>query len=83
MKDKLDNISEKIRKAEACVREDEEYLKALRSRQRQLEDEELISAIRSKVGKDGNIKEALQILQKMHSIPSSEKIEKTEDLRHE
>ncbi len=83
MKDKLDNISEKIRKAEARVREDEEYLKALRSRQRQLEDEELISAIRSKVGKDGNIKEALQMLQKMHSIPSSEKIEKTEDLRHE
>ena len=83
MKDKLDNISEKIRKAEARVREDEEYLKTLGSRQRQLEDEELISAICSKVGKDGNIKEALQMLQKMHSIPSSEKIEKTEDLRHE
>ena len=63
MKDKFQVIEEKIRKAEARLREDEEYVKTLHAEKRQMEDEEIIKAVRQSMAKDGDVRQALQILQ--------------------
>lgn len=63
MKDKFQVINEKIRKAEARLREDEEYVKTLHAEKRQMEDEEIIKAVRKTMAKGGDVQRALQILQ--------------------
>ena len=63
MNKKLERVREDIRKAEARLREDEEYLKTLRARQRQLEDDEIIAQIRSMQKKGGDVLEVLHTVQ--------------------
>ena len=63
MNKKLERVREDIRKAEARLREDEEYLKTLRARQRQLEDDEIIAQIRSMQKKGGDVLEVLRTVQ--------------------
>jgi len=60
---KIQKVREDIRKAEARLKEDEEYLKTLRARQRQLEDDEIIAQIRSMQAKGGDIMDTLRKVQ--------------------
>ena len=55
MNPKIEKVRDEIRRTEAKVREAEEYLKALRIRERQLCDEELIKVMRSMAGRDGDV----------------------------
>ena len=73
MKDKFQVIEEKIRKAEARLREDEEYVKTLHAEKRQMEDEEIIKAVRRSMAKDGDVRQALQILQSRNMGSEGEK----------
>ena len=57
MKDKFQVIEEKIRKAEARLRE----------------DEEIIKAVRRSMAKDGDVRQALQILQSRNLGSKGEK----------
>lgn len=65
MNKKLERVREDIRKAEAKLREDEEYLKTLRARERQLEDDEIIAQIRSMQKKGSDVLEVLRTVQDM------------------
>ena len=83
MNKKIQKIREDIRKAEACLKEDEEYLKTLRARLRQLEDDEIIAQIRSMQGKGSDIMETLRKVQEMKAgIAPATTIER-EDLEHD
>lgn len=66
MNKKIQKVREDIRKAEARLKEDEEYLKTLRARQRQLEDDEIIAQIRSMQAKGGDIMDTLRKVQEMN-----------------
>ena len=65
MNKKIDKVREDIRKAEAKIREMEEYLKTLRASLRQLEDEEIVKQIRGLKAKDNDILETLRMAQEM------------------
>lgn len=65
MNKKITKIRDDIRKAEARLREDEEYLKTLRARQRQLEDEEIVNQIRAMQEKGSDVLDVLKTVQAM------------------
>jgi hypothetical protein len=60
---KIAKVREDIRKAEARAREAEEYVKTLRAKERQLEDEEIIARIRAMQGKGTDIMDVLRDVQ--------------------
>lgn len=60
---KIEKVREDIRKAEAKLRELEEYLKTLRMKERQLCDEEVAKTLREMAGKDGDVLETLHRIQ--------------------
>lgn len=62
MSKKIEKVREDIRKAEARVREADEYLKTLRAKERQLEDEEIVAQIRSMQEKGADILDVLRIV---------------------
>ena len=82
MKDRISTVREKIRKSEARLREEEEYLKALRARQRQLEDEEIISTIRGMMEKGRDVRDVLSYVQSVQAIDAPEKEKEKEDMEH-
>ena len=82
MKDRISTVREKIRKSEARLREEEEYLKALRARQRQLEDEEIISTIRGMMEKGRDVRDVLSYVQSVQAIDAPEKEKGKEDMEH-
>ena len=63
MNKKLTKVREDIKKAEARLREDEEYLKTLRARQRQIEDEEIVAQIRAMQEKGSDVLDVLRTVQ--------------------
>lgn len=63
MNRKIAKVREDIRKAEARAREAEEYVKTLRAKERQLEDEEIIARIRAMQGKGTDIMDVLRDVQ--------------------
>ena len=65
MNKKLTKVREDIRKAEARLREDEEYLKTLRIKQRQIEDEEIVAQIRAMQEKGSDVLDVLRTVQDM------------------
>jgi hypothetical protein len=60
---KIEKVREDIRKAETRAREAEEYVKTLRAKERQLEDEEIIAQIRAMQGKGADIMDVLRDVQ--------------------
>lgn len=62
MNKKIEKVREDIRKTQARIREQEEYLKTLQMQERQLCDEEITKAIRGMAGK-GDVMEMLRRLQ--------------------
>lgn len=62
MSKKIEKVREDIRKAEARVREADEYLKTLRAKERQLEDEEIVAQIRSMQEKGADILDVLRVV---------------------
>ena len=83
MNKKIQKVREDIRKAEARLKEDEEYLKTLRARQRQLEDDEIIAQIRSMQAKGGDIMDTLRKVQEMKAGYSPATTNEREDLEHD
>ena len=65
MNKKLTKVREDIRKAEARLREDEEYLKTLRIKQRQIEDDEIVAQIRTMQEKGSDVLDVLRTVQDM------------------
>ena len=66
MNRKLARVRTDIRKAEAKLREHEEYVKTLRERERQLEDEIIIDEIRAMQEKDGDVLDLLRSIREMN-----------------
>lgn len=64
MNRKITKVREDIRKAEAKAREAEEYVKTLRAKERQLEDEEIVAQIRGMQEKGADIMDVLQEVQR-------------------
>lgn len=64
MNRKITKVREDIRKAEARAREAEEYVKTLRAKERQLEDEEIVARIRGMQEKGADIMDVLQEVQR-------------------
>ncbi len=62
MNRKLVKVREDIRKAEARLKEAQEYLKTLRARERQLEDAEIIARIRGMQTKGDDIMDVLRVV---------------------
>lgn len=83
MNKKIQKVREDIRKAEARLKEDEEYLKTLRARQRQLEDDEIIAQIRSMQAKGGDIMDTLRKVQEMKAGYAPATTNEREDLEHD
>ncbi len=81
-KDKLISIREKIRKTEARQRKAEQDLKVLRGLEKKIEDDEILATIRSSVGKDGDVREALRIFQETQSVSAAKKAEEKEVEEH-
>ena len=73
MKDKLTSIRDKIQKNEAKLRELEAELKTLRQRERQLEDDEILAAVRRMVGEDGDYREALRLVNQSNDMGADKK----------
>ena len=82
MNKKIMKVREDIRIAEARLREDEEYLKTLRAKQRQLEDDEIIAQIRKMQGK-GDIMETLRKVQEMKAGYEPDTTDEREELEHD
>lgn len=83
MNKKIQKVREDIRKAEARLKEDEEYLKTLRARQRQLEDDEIIAQIRSMQDKGSDIMETLRKVQEMKAGYAPAITNEREDPEHD
>lgn len=83
MSKKIDKVREDIRKAQQKLKEDEEYLKTLKARERQLEDEEIISQIRSIQGKGTDVLEVLRQVTKMKKTNEFVRQEESEVIAHE
>ena len=64
MNRRITKVREDIRKAEAKAREAEEYVKTLRAKERQLEDEEIVARIRGMQEKGADIMDVLQEVQR-------------------
>lgn len=64
MNRKIERVRADIRKTEARLREYDEYLKTLKAKERQLEDEEIVSRIRRLQEKGADI---LDVLDDIHS----------------
>ncbi len=64
---KIMKVREDIRKAEAKAREVDEYIKTLRAKERQLEDDAIIAEIRAMQEKGGDVLDVL------HRIKRDEK----------
>ena len=60
MNKKLSKVREDIKKAEARLREEEEYLKTLRAKQRQIEDDEIVAQIRAMQEKGSDVLDVLR-----------------------
>lgn len=71
MNKKIEKVREDIRKAEARAREAEEYVKTLRAKERQLEDEEIIARIRAMQGKGADIMDVLRDVQNRNRSDSN------------
>ena len=78
MKDNLTSIRDKIHKKEASVRKIEAELKTLRQRKRQIEDEEILAAVRRMVGVDGDYREALRLVNQSNDMATAQKKEAEE-----
>ena len=63
MNRKLEKVRTDIRKAEAKLREAEEYLKTLQAKERQLEDEEIVARIRAMQEKGSDVLDLLQTIE--------------------
>jgi hypothetical protein len=74
---KIAKVREDIRKAEARAREAEEYVKTLRAKERQLEDEEIIARIRAMQGKGTDIMDVLRDVQNRNRSGSEPETEGT------
>ena len=83
MNKKIVKVREDIRKAEDRLREDEETLKALREKQRQLENDEIIAQIRSMQEKGGDIMETLRMVRQMQGATASMITKKEEEIEHD
>lgn len=83
MNKKIVKVREDIRKAEDRLREDEETLKALREKQRQLENEEIIAQIRSMQEKGGDIMETLRMVRQMQGAAATLNTKKEEEIEHD
>lgn len=83
MNKKIVKVREDIRKAEDRLREDEETLKALREKQRQLENEEIIAQIRSMQEKGGDIMETLRMVRQMQGAAATLHTKKEEEIEHD
>ncbi len=83
MNKKIVKVREDIRKAEDRLREDEETLKALREKQRQLENEEIIAQIRSMQEKGGDIMETLRMVRQMQGAATPMITKKEEEIEHD
>lgn len=77
MNRKIAKVREDIRKAEARAREAEEYVKTLRAKERQLEDEEIIARIRAMQGKGTDIMDVLRDVQNRNRSGSEPETEET------
>lgn len=55
MNPRIEKVRDDIKRAEAKIRELDEYLKTLRIKEKQLCDEELIKVMRSMAGRDGDV----------------------------
>ena len=77
MNRKIAKVREDIRKAEARAREAEEYVKTLRAKERQLEDEEIITRIRAMQGKGTDIMDVLRDVQNRNRSCSEPETEGT------
>jgi hypothetical protein len=81
---KIAKVREDIRKAEARAREAEEYVKTLRAKERQLEDEEIITRIRAMQGKGTDIMDVLRDVQNRNWSGSEPEAEETRGgMRHD
>ena len=65
MSRKLEKVRTDIRKAEAKLREAEEYLKTLQAKERQLEDEEIGARIRAMQEKGSDVLDLLETIQSL------------------
>lgn len=84
MNRKIAKVREDIRKAEARAREAEEYVKTLRAKERQLEDEEIITRIRAMQGKGTDIMDVLRDVQNRNWSGSESEAEETRGgMRHD
>lgn len=84
MNRKIAKVREDIRKAEARAREAEEYVKTLRAKERQLEDEEIITRIRAMQGKGTDIMDVLRDVQNRNWSSSEPEAEETRGgMRHD
>ena len=83
MNKKIVKVRENIRKAEDRLREDEKTLKALREKQRQLENDEIIAQIRSMQEKGGDIMETLRMVRQMQGATASMITKKEEEIEHD
>lgn len=83
MNKKIVKVREDIRKAEERLREDEETLKALREKQRQLENDEIIAQIRSMQEKGGDIMETLRMVRQMQGASTPMITKKEEEIEHD
>lgn len=83
MNKKIVKVREDIRKAEDRLREDEETLKALREKQRQLENKEIIAQIRSMQEKGGDIMETLRMVRQMQGAAAPMTTKKEEEIEHD
>lgn len=83
MNKKIVKVREDIRKAEDRLREDEETLKALREKQRQLENDEIIAQIRSMQEKGGDIMETLRMVRQMQGATAPMITKKEEEIKHD
>ena len=64
MNKRIEKVRDDIRLAEDKLREIQEHLKALRIREKQLCDEEILKSMRSMAGRDGDVIALLEKFQK-------------------
>jgi len=69
MNRKIEKVRKDIRRTQARLREFEEYLKTLQAKERQLEDEEIVSRIRGMQEKGSDI---LDVLKDIHTLRNDE-----------
>lgn len=74
MNKKIERVRSDIAKMQKKIREDEEYLKVLRTKERQLENEEIIASVRSMQAKGRDVLEVLNTLQNFNDNVSGEDV---------